>query len=235
MKRTLLTIVLLISFYFGYSQPTYNDTHDPQAKTILDKLSAKLKDKTARIYFLYSFYNAQDSSKTDYYGYLFVKGENKYKVIIPDAEVFTDGVKNYNYNKKNNEMNITFADPANDMAYSPQKMLTSYKSGYKYSYRGEITFDAKTKVNGKVITKSKTCHIIDLYPENPKKSDFSIIRIWIDKNANELVSIKYQLNNGIEEVVEVLNFDVDVNINDDIFKFDASRYPANLDIIDFTE
>lgn len=234
MKKAIFISIILLSYFAVFSQndPTI---YDPQAKEVLDNLADKLEGKNARLYFLYSFYNAQDSSSTDYYGYLFAKDDDKYKVMVPNVEVFSDGVKTYSYNKKNNEMNITFVDPSNDLAYTPQKLITIYKTGYKYSYRGEVTFDAKVKVNGQVTTKSKNCHVVDLYPENPKKSNFSIIRIWIDKDANELVSVKFQYNSGIEEVVEILNFEIDVNINDDIFIFDPSKYPSDLDVIDFTE
>ncbi len=235
MKKILLLSIALFNFFIVFAQPDENSVYDPKAKEVLDDLSEKLKDKNARLYFLYTVYNAQDSSETEYYGYLFVKDENKYKVLIPEVEVFSDGIKTYNYNKKNNEMNITYVNPENEMVYTPQKMITAYKSGFKYSYRGEVNFDAKTKIDGKIKTKNKTCHIVDLYPENVKKSAFSIIRIWIDKTNNQLVSAKYQHRNGIEEVVEILKFEIDIKINDDIFKFDPSKYPKNLDIIDFTE
>jgi len=235
MKKILVIIAILLGNIIVFSQDDVPSVYDPEAKVILDNLSNKLANKNARLYFLYTFNNAQDSSSFEYYGYLFAKGADMYKVMIPDVEVFSDGIKTYSYNKKINEINITFVDPSSDLAFTPQKLITAYQSGYKYSYRGEVSFDAKVKVNGQVTTQNKTCHVVDLYPENPNNSPFSIIRIWIDKDANELVSVKYQLNNGIEEVVEILNFELDVTINDDIFSFDPTKYPADIDVIDFTE
>ena len=233
MKNLFLLSILIFAFANIQAQ---DQVHDPEARIILDKLSSKLSSKnTARIYFEYTIYNAQNSSDTSYFGYLFIKDEFKYKVIIPNNEIFSDGKKVFSYNKSVNEMNITFADPTSDAIYTPQNLVDVYKEGYKYSYRGEVSFDAKTKVNGKITTTNKTCHIVDLYPEDIDNSPYSIIRIWIDKTTNELVSIKYQQNDGIEQVVDILLFELDVVINDEIFKFNPDLYPANIDVIDFTE
>ncbi len=233
-KKALIVALILISYISGFSQID-SITHDPMAKQILDNLSNKLKDKNARYYFVYNMSNAQDSSNIEYYGYLFSKGQNMYKVMIPDIEIFSDGIKTYSYNKKNNEMNITLVDPNDDAVYTPQRMVNAYKSGYKYSYRGVATFDAKVKINGQITTKNKSCHVVDLYPENIKNTNLSIIRLWIDENTNELVSAKFQYDSGIDETVEILSCEIGVTINDDIFKFDKSKYPADLDVIDFTE
>lgn len=231
----IISIITILSLS-AFGQEENYETHDPEAKKILDKLSEKLSEKkTGRIYFSYTAHNAVDSSKFSYMGYLFVKDIEKYKVIIPESEVFSDGTKIYSYNKKANEMNIMFADPNDEAIYTPKKLINSYKEGYKYSYRGELTFEPKVKVNGKIVKQTKTCHVIDLYPEKPKESPYSIIRIWIDKDKNELVSVKYQQKSGIEEIVEVLSFELDVKINEDIFSFNPALYPKNLDIIDFTE
>ncbi len=235
--------ILLIAFLFSISLSIYaqkNKTkdyvHDPAARAVLDKLSDKLaKHSTARFYFKYTLYNAQDSSKKEYQGYLFVKDKDKYKIIIPGQEIFSDGKKTYAYNKKANEMNITFVDPKNDAVYTPQNMLNMYKKGFKYRYRGDLNFDASVRKNGKITKQKKNCAVIDLYPENIKKSQYAIIRLWIDKNNNELVSVKFQQKNGIEQVVEILQTDFDVTINDKIFTFDKSLYPKDIDVIDFTE
>lgn len=233
-KIFLISLILLVSSVIFAQKDSL--IYDPDALVILDKLSEKLSSKnTARIYFEYSLYNAQDSTQSSYKGYLFVKGDAKYKAIIPDNEIFSDGEKVYSYNKKANEMNITFVDPEADVIYTPQNLVNAYKKGYKYSFRGEINFDAKSKVNGEITTVNKTCNTVDLYPENPKKSPYSLIRIWIDKDNNELVRIEYQQKDGISQVVDILLFELDVVINDDIFTFKPELYPENIDVIDFTE
>lgn len=235
MKKILLIILVLINIS-AFAQPDDAVIHDPKAKTILDNVSNNMaKYTTARFYFKYTLYNAQDSTKQEYQGYLFVKDKNKYKVIIPEQEMFCDGVKTYSYNKKANEMNITLVDPKNDAVYTPSIMLNMYKKGYKYSYRGDLNYSAPVRINGKITTANKNCFVIDLYPEDIKKSQFSIIRIWIDKSNNQLVSIKFQQKSGIEQVVEILQTDFDITISDKIFTLDKSLYPKNMEVIDFTE
>jgi outer membrane lipoprotein-sorting protein len=239
MRKIILSFVFVFvftSFYGQSKKEIYKMVHDPIAKEHLDALSNKYrKHKTVRFYFKYTVYDAQDSSKKEYYGYLFVKDSLRYKIIIPEQEIFTDGIKMYSYDKKSNEMNITYVDPNSEAVYTPQKMLDIYKKGFKYSYRGLATFEASVKKNGKITKEKKSCYVVDLYPEKPKGTPYSIIRLWIDKNDNELVSAKYQLKNGIEQVVEILQTDFDVKINDNIFKFNKSLYPKNLDVIDFTK
>lgn len=233
-KIILLSLIFFINVTVFAQDDKY--IHDPKAKAVLDKVSEKMKNhKTARFYFRYTLYNAQDSSKSEYQGFLFVKGEKKYKILIPGQEIFSDGLKTYTFNKSANEMNITFVDPSADAVYTPQNMITMYKKGYKYSYRGDLTYDAAIRKNGVISTKSKVCYVIDLYPEKIKNSTFAIIRLWIDKSTNELVSAKFQQKDGIEQVVEILTTDFDITINDKIFTFDKSLFPKNIDVIDFTE
>ncbi|MEA3451090.1 MAG: outer membrane lipoprotein carrier protein LolA [Bacteroidota bacterium] len=235
MKKIILVSLI---FFINVNAFAQDDKyiHDPKAKVVLDKVSEKLKNhKTARFYFRYTLYNVQDSSKSEYQGFLFVKGEKKYKILIPGQEMFSNGVKTFTFNKSANEMNITFVDPSADAVYTPQNMLNMYKKGYKYQYKGDLTFAAAVRKDGKIATKNKTCAVIDLYPEKIKKSTFAIIRLWIDKSTNELVSAKFQQKNGIEQVVEILTTDFDITINDKIFIFDKTLYPKNIDVIDFTE
>ncbi len=237
MKKLYAFIFLIFNFLNLVSQNSdsiYKLVHDPEAKKILDKLSKKYdKDTSMRIYFEYNIYNAQDSSEKSFYGYLFVKGK-KYKLIIPDVEIFSDGQKVYAYNKKTNEMNINFEDPENTDVLTPNNILHIYEKGFKYRLRGVATFDAKVRKNNQNTTEHKECWVVDLYPEHPKGVPYSIIRIWIDKNKNELVSLKYQGKNGIDQVVNILEIKHNIFINNLLFKFDRKRYPQDMEIIDFT-
>ncbi len=231
-------MLLLASFsLFSQEDDTTDYVHDPMAKKYLDQLSEKLeKYNTARFYFKYTLLNGRDSTQDSLYGYLFVMQPDKYKVIVPEQEIFSDGVKTYAYNKKANEMTITFVDPNSDAVYTPSKLLSLYKHGFKYSYRGVATFPAEVKTDdGKIKTMEKACHVIDLYPEKPKGKPYSIIRIWIDKNTNDLVSVKYQMKNGIDQVVDILQTTYEVKLNEKMFTFNKEMYPKDIDITDFTE
>ena len=81
----------------------------------------------------------------------------------------------------------------------------------------------------------KEMYMIDLYPEKIAKAEYSIIRLWIDKKKMELVSVKYFGKSGIDYVVDFLEISPDIVINDKIFTFVRSRYPKDVEVIDFTE
>ena len=230
MKFILSTITFLAIFTnICLSQTKDTNIYDLKAKKILDQLSQKMNNRTFQINFEYTIFNAQDSSKQSLKGYLYAKGE-KYKIIIPFAEFFSDGTNTYAYNKKANEMTIQPTDPKNEQVYTPNKMLNMYQNGFKYSLKGEATGDFKQRINGKLTKKNLTCYVIDLYPEKPKTSEITIIRIWIEKTKLDLISIRFQYSSGFEEVIEVLEQKLDIPISDDLFKFDKSKYPKNLDI-----
>ena len=213
--------------------------HDPRAKRILDKVSQRYdKFNTIRIYFEYQVFDNKDTTnrlKQKFDGWLYVKGKDKYKLIIPKVEIFSDGVKIYTLNKDAKELNITLYDPESDDILTPQKLLYIYQKGFKYSLRGELTFDTKQYKDGKIQPLKRTTYVIDLYPEKAKESDFSIIRLWIDKYNYQIVSVKYQGKNGIDQVVDILEEKDNINIPDQMFIFDPKRLPKDIEIIDLTD
>ncbi len=240
MKNLIITLLSIISFsYLSAQQADTLSIHDPAAKEILDRVSKRYQAyNTLRIYFSYQMYDNKDTTnrlKDQYKGYIFVKGQDKYKLIIPDLEIFSDGVKIYSLNKKDKELTITLYDPESESILSPQKLLYIYNHGFKYLYRGEVSFDTKTLSNGQIVPKRRTMYIVDLYPEHPKESQFSIIRLWIDKANDQIVSIKYQAKNGIDYVVDILEEKPNLNIPDILFNFDRNRIPKDVEIIDMTE
>jgi len=234
-KCILLALIFSITSISLYSQ-TDTLTHDPQAKAILDKLSKKTESFEAiRIYFSYSTINKADSSNSSYEGYLYTKGKDKYKMIIPGNEVFSDGTKVWSYLKKEAEMNISWADPNNKSMLTPSSLLTIYEEGFKYSLKGEAVTSISQKVDGVLKDVKKTLYIIDLYPENPNETPYSIIRIWIDKDNMKITNIRYFGKDLYDYIVDILEFKTDATVPDILFEFNKANYPADIEIIDVTE
>ncbi len=240
--KKLLFIVLAFAFNFTYAQQNKqldSILHDPMARKILDRVSNRYSAyKTLRLYFQYQVYDNKDTTnriKQKYFGWLYVSGNDKYKLIIPDIEIFSDGVKIYSFDKKNKEMNITFYDPQSTDILTPQKLLYIYKKGFKYSYRGYARFNTKKAVNGKVVPKLRTMYIIDLYPDNPKKSPYSLVRLWIDKTNYQIVSVKYQGKNGIDIVVDILEEKPNIPLAASMFMYDPKKLPKGTEVNDFTQ
>ena len=239
MKKISTTVLAILTFFYIIAQQI--DTSrifDPKAEQILDKVSKKYNNyQTLRLYFSYQIYDNKDTSnrlKKEMKGYLFVKGKNKYKLIIPDIEIFCDGNKIYSLNKKDKELTITLYDPESQSILTPQKLLYIYNKDFKYLFKGQVSFDTKSFINNKIVPKKRTMYIIDLYPLRPKESEYSIIRLWIEKDTYQLISIKYQAKNGIDYVIDLLEQKPNITIPDILFKYDPKRLPKDTEINDMT-
>lgn len=232
--KFILILIVLISFKTLFGQKIDTLTHDPQALKILDKISQKYMFTPYRINFIYNFFSPADTTNFSFKGYIFVK-KDKYKIIIPFSEIFTDGQKTYFYNKKTNELNIIPNEIDSNKVYTPKMLFEAYKSGYKYVIKGTATGNFPYKVNDKLTKKYFTTWVIDLYPEKPKTSDITIIRLWVDQKTNDLISAKFQYRDGVEELIQIIEQKDNVNISDAMFIFDRKNYPKNLQIINLNE
>jgi outer membrane lipoprotein-sorting protein len=234
MKKLIVLIVILINFSAFSQKDTL--THEPQAKAILDKLSTKTATFEAiRICFTYSSINKIDSVTDTYEGYLYIKGTDKYKLIIPNNEVFSNGLKVWSYLKKEAEMNVTWADPNDKSVLTPSNLLTIYEEGFKYSLKGEVDTEISQKINGELTDVQKTLYIIDLYPEKPNETPYSIIRLWIDKDNLKITNLRYFGKDQYDYLVDIVEFKTDTTIPDILFNFNEANYPADIEIIDVTE
>lgn len=234
MKKTL--ILLFIIFNFSAFSQTDTLTHDPQAKEILDKLSKKTSSFEAiRIFFTYTSVDKIDSINDSYEGYLFIKGKDKYKLIIPGNEIFSNGTKVWSYLKNEGEMNVTWADPNDKSVLTPTNILTIYEEGFKYNLKGEVKTDISQKTNDEIVEVERTLYVIDLYPEKVNETPYSIIRLWIDKENMKITNIRYFGKDQLDYIIDILEFKTDTSIPDVLFNFNAENYPADLEIIDVTE
>jgi len=229
---------LSLIIFFHYSSICQIDTitHDPQAKAILDKLSEKTESFEAiRIYFSYTTVNKTDSANDSYEGYLYIKGKDKYKLIVPGSEVFSNGTKVWSYLKNEAEMNVSWADPNNTSLLTPSSLLTIYEEGFKYSLKGEVDTEISQKIDGVLTDVTKTLYVIDLYPEKLNETPYSIIRLWIDKENMKITNIRYFGKDIYDYIVDILEFKTDATVPDLLFEFNANNYPADVEIIDVTE
>lgn len=236
MKKSILFLSLIIFFHYSSICQIDTITHDPQAKAILDKLSEKTESFEAiRIYFSYTTVNKTDSANDSYEGYLYIKGKDKYKLIVPGSEVFSNGTKVWSYLKNEAEMNVSWADPNNTSLLTPSSLLTIYEEGFKYSLKGEVDTEISQKIDGVLTDVTKTLYVIDLYPEKLNETPYSIIRLWIDKENMKITNIRYFGKDIYDYIVDILEFKTDATVPDLLFEFNANNYPADVEIIDVTE
>ncbi len=205
-------------FSAGYSQVEL--TKDPAAKKILDKVSKKVSEsKGIRIKFTYTTENRQNGYHDSQKAYIFLEGK-KFKAIIPDIEIISDGTAVWTYNKVDEELTIGTVDTSEVSVFNPPKLFNVYKNGYKYLLIGEETIN------------NVKYYVIDLYPEDTESSPYSIIRIKINKATNEMFYIKTSGKSGVDYTFEVTEYKSGMTFPDNLFKFNKSQYPEDIEIID---
>lgn len=214
MKRMYtLTALLLIGITAAVAQ------HDPKSKAMLDKLSAKTKAyKTVEAKFSFNIKNKDQGIDETQSGILKMKGDKYYlKVGDGDAnsykEIFCDAKKVYTYSKETNECQVLSVDELDKDALTPKNMFTIYEQGFKSKVKEE-----------KKDSKGRNIMVIDLYPLKPKEKDYSMVRLEVDKDKAEFLKATILGKNGSYYYYTISSFTPDVELDDNIFIFDKTKY-----------
>ena len=217
-KNQFLTIILMFIVSVSFAQVEL--VKDPAAKKILDAFSKKAaQSKGVRIKFSYTTDNRQNDYHNTQKGYIFLEGQ-KFKVIIPKTEIISDGKTVWTYMKEDNEVTLSETDTSEVSIFNPAKLFTAYKHGFKYLLIGEETIE-NAKYN-----------VIDLYPEDTENNPYSIIRLKINKSTDEIYSVKTSGKSGIDYTFQVAEYKPNIAIPEELFKFDQSKYPDDIEITD---
>lgn len=191
--------------------------NDPQAKEVLDAMSAKYKKIPAySADITSSLINEVDGINEEFGGKITVKGE-MYKLEMDDQVVINNGTTVWTYLPDVNEVNIDTYNPDED-EISPSKIYDAYQKGYKYLYVGDET------ENGTAVS------VIDLVP-NDKDAQFFKIRLFITKKDHSLKSWTMFDKSGNKYKYTIKNFNGKIQPKDSVFSFDATKYPG-VEIID---
>jgi len=187
--------------------------NDPDAKKILDAVSAKFKSyKAVQASFTYKVENANGKTISSKKGNVFMKG-TKYRVSFVGQEIFCDGNNVWTYDKSSNEVTITKLDVSSN-TLTPQKLFTNfYDKDFLYKLNGE------KKAGGKVMQE------IEMTP-NDKTKPFHKVYLTIDKNAKTIYSTRVleKAGNRYSYTVNVLNGNA--NIPDSKFVFNKKDFPG---------
>ena len=200
-----ITVVLAIT--------TIAQKNDPEAKAVLDAVSAKFKTfTTVQIGFSYKVENATGKKLSEKLGTIQMKGL-KYKVSFIGQEIYCDGVTVWNYDKSTNEVTINKLDPSSGNI-TPQKLFTNfYDKDYLYVLNGE------TKLGGKTIQEVKLTPI-------DKSKPFHTVYVQVDKTAKTIFSSKVLENDGNNYTYTVNTMKTNTPMTDAQFVFDKKKYPG---------
>jgi len=209
--------VILLGFFifyssFGFSQLNSLGKSDPEAKVILDNVSAKFKTyKTVTANFTLSITDAAGKIEGVKKGTLYMKG-SKYRVNISGQEIYSDGDNIWTYDQSANEVQITKFDPTAN-TITPQKMFTNF-------YDKDFLY----KLNGETKKGSKTIQEIELTPVDKTKTFYKVL-VEIDKNSKNIASTKVFEKNGNRYIYAITNIKTNTNLPESLFVFDTKNHP----------
>lgn len=218
MTKYLLFSFFIFSGFNVFSQNNSLGKSDPNAKTILDNVSAKFKTyKTVTANFTLTVLNGAGKAQGTKTGVVNMKG-SKYRVNISGQEIYSDGSNIWTYDKSANEVQLTRFD-ASTSAITPQKMFTNfYDKDFLYKLNSE------TKQGGKTIQQ------VELTPVDKTKAFFKVV-VDIDKNSKNIVSTTVYEKNGNRYIYKVNSLKTNTDLPESLFVFDAKKYP-NVEVVD---
>lgn len=218
MIKILLFGFLILCSWNGFSQNNKLGTNDPDAKVILDKVSAKFKTyKTVTANFTLSITNGSGHVQGTKKGVVYMEG-SKYRVSISGQEIYSDGNNIWTCDKSANEVQITKFDPSAN-TITPQKMFTNfYDKDFLYKLNEE-------KHQGKKIIQE-----IELTPIDKTKTFFKVL-VDIDKNSKNIISTQLFEKNGNRYTYTITSIKTNAPIPESLFVFNTKDYP-NVEVVD---
>lgn len=195
-------------------QYTKAEHSDPQARAILDKLRKKFDafnsleaDFTLEIQF-------PEQPKEVQKGTLIRQGD-KYKLDLSSHSAVSDGKSLWMIIHNQKEVQVdNVPDPAdgNESLLTPQALFNFYENGkYVYQFVNEFV------ENGKLV------QIIEFKPLD-KYSDYSKLRLVVDKRKNEMVSVTAFSKDGSRYIFTIGTFVPNKAYAANFFTFDKSKY-----------
>lgn len=208
MKKLYLLAGLMGILLAGFGQ-----TSDPEAKKVLDAVSAKFKSfKAVQSTFTLRIEDANGQALGVKKGTVYMKGP-KYRVSITGQEIFGDGSNVWTYDEAANEVTITQLDPSGS-GLTPQKIFTSfYDKDFLYKMNGE------KKQGGSVLQE------IEMTPVDKTKA-FHKVYVLVDKKSQTISSTRILEKNGNKYSYVVNNLNGKAVLKDDLFVFDKKNYPG---------
>jgi outer membrane lipoprotein carrier protein len=221
MKSVKSIIALSFLFCFGITtaQNKQMGSSDPNAKKILDAVSAKFKTyKGVQAVFSFTTEDSKGKVQGTKKGTLLMKG-NKYRVtLIGGQDIFCDGVNIWTYDKAANEVSISKYDPSQN-TITPQKLFTSF-------YDKDFLY----KLNGEKKQGNRTLQEIELTPYDKAKPFFKVY-VWVDKATQTIYSVKVMEKSGNRYTYTVSSLNGNAAVTDAQFVFDKKKYPG-VEVID---
>ncbi len=217
MRKVIVISILLIVTGSLWAQ----SMHDPKAKVILDKVSAKAQESQPfEIEFTNRLIDKQSDVDETTTGTVKVSGA-KYLLTLGSTVLYCDGKTVWTYYPEMEEVELRKIEDMDD-AMNPVRVFDMYKEGFKYRLKGS-----------KVIS-GKNYYVIDLYPEDTKSKKYSRAQLLVNKSNKELYSFSTYFKDGKEYQLTLKTFQSNISVKNSDFVFDTNKYP-NVEVTDLRD
>lgn len=198
---------LLILLLFGMANPGFST--DPAAKKLMDKVDHYYKSIGGfEIIFSYEIDSEKEKIKGQS-GSLSARGE-KFKLVLPEFELYCNGKVQYTYLKNNSEIQMTSPDDT-DHQFRPQSLASIHKSG-KYEYR----LNEKVKEGG--ISQS----VVEFKPIDTDEAIFKI-KLYIAESSHQIMKVQWFEKSGKKTTVRFNKTNVKKSFTDAHFEPDMKK------------
>jgi outer membrane lipoprotein-sorting protein len=214
MKRFLVAIILVSSFFGVQAQNNSLGKNDPEAKKVLDGLSTKLKSyKAVQSNFSLKVEDSKGKVQGVKNGVVYLKGSKYHLSIAGGQEVYCDGKDTWTYDKSSNEVTITKTEGGGG-TISPDKFFTNF-------YDKDFLY----KLNGEAKQGAKTVQEIELTPIDKTKNFFKAL-LYIDKAQHTLISAKWFDKSGNRYTLETSKLNGNAPLTDAQLAYNKAKFPG---------
>ncbi|MFL2624049.1 MAG: LolA family protein [Flavobacteriaceae bacterium] len=199
---------LTLFFAFGILQ---GQTHDPEAKALLQAVSAKVENyNNIQIDFKYDLENDSENIRQETRGKITLSG-NKYILDILGVQRLFDGETLYTISPDDEEVTISKDISKDDNTISPSALLTFYESGYNYKLDiSQLKFGRKIQY-------------IKLTPID-SEAEIKYALLGVDTKTKHIYNLIEIGENDTKTTLTILAYKTNIPLPKSFFKFKASDY-----------
>jgi outer membrane lipoprotein-sorting protein len=223
-KKNVIAGFLLSGFFLAIPLMLPAQESDQKALEVLDKLAEKTNSLDG-FYAEYTFTMedlADDENTVSYQGKMWYRDEG-YKLEMMGQTIYTDGSTNWVYQEDIEEITITdYSEEETSNLIDPNFLLENYSTNYNCRFVAD-----KFEHNRPLVE-------IHLFPLDIEDSDYSRIKLKIDKTKNELYEFTFVGNEGLNFIIYLNSFNGENSVTADMVKFNKSNYP-DAEIIDMRD
>ncbi len=208
-------VVKLTLFFIVSLTATIQAQNSQKARALLNEVSAKVKTyNNIVIDFKYSLQNTKEHINQESKGNVAIANvsSGKYNLNIMGITKIFDGKKVYTIIPDDEEISISNFDANDKDAITPNRMLTFFNSGFKYSW------DILQNVKGRKI------QFVKLTPISSRDQRKNVL-IGIDVQTKNIYTVIETGKNGTKTTLTVNSFKTNQPLSKNHFTFAESKYP----------